>query len=83
VVWGRGAWGNRRLTRLLEVAWPVRVVAINLGVALLTFAPRGEGGWAGRAGWWLAGLGWGSFALLAATALAWRVVEEAGSARSD
>jgi nitrite reductase (NO-forming) len=78
VVWGRGAWGNRRLTRLLEVAWPVRVVALDLGVALLTFAPRGERSWAGRVGWWLAGLGSGSFVLLAAVALAWRVVEETG-----
>jgi nitrite reductase (NO-forming) len=78
VVWGRGAWGNRRLTRLLELAWPVRVAALNLGVALLTFAPHDTGGWAGRAGWWLAGLGAGSFVPLAGVALAWRVAGEAG-----
>jgi nitrite reductase (NO-forming) len=77
VVWGRGAGGNRRLTRLLEVAWPARVVALNLGVALLTFASHGEQGWAGRIGWWLAGLGSGSFVLLAGAALAWRVAQEA------
>jgi nitrite reductase (NO-forming) len=78
VVWGGGAWGNRRLTRLLEVAWPARVVALNLGVALLTSAPRGQAGWAGRIGWWLAGLGSGSFVLLGGAALAWRVAHEAG-----
>lgn len=78
VVWGGGAWGNRRLTRLLEVAWPARVVALNLGVALLTFGPHGAGGWAARVGWWLAGLGSGSFVLLAGAALAWRLVADAG-----
>lgn len=78
VVWGHGAWINRRLTRLLEVAWPARVVALNLGVALLTFVPHGERSWAGPIGWWLAGLGSGSFVLLACAALAWWVAEEAG-----
>jgi len=78
VVWGRGAWGNRRLTRLLEVAWPARVAALNLGVALLTFGPRVQGGWAARVGWWLAALGSGSFVLLAGAALAWRLVTDAG-----
>jgi nitrite reductase (NO-forming) len=81
VVWGRGAFGNRRLTRLLEVAWPVRVAALNLGVALVTFAPHDWGGWAGRVGWWLAGLGAGSFVPLAGAALAWRVAGEADPAR--
>jgi hypothetical protein len=60
------------------MVWPPRVAAINLGVALLvTGSP---GGWAARAGWWLAVLGLGAFVLLAAAVLAWRVVEDAGSA---
>jgi nitrite reductase (NO-forming) len=75
VVWGRGAYGNRRLTGVLEIGWQPRVVAINLGVLLLVAGP--SGGWAGRAGWWLAGLGLGAFVPLAAAALAWRVVEDA------
>ncbi len=82
VVWGRGAWGNRRLTRLFEVAWPVRLAALNLGVALRTFGPRE--GWEARASWWLVGLAVGSFVLLAGMALAWRVVangDPAGDAR--
>jgi nitrite reductase (NO-forming) len=72
-VWGRGAHGNRRLTAVLEVGWPVRVVAWNLGVLLLTIGP-GQG-WT-IAGRWLAGFGLGSFVLLATAALAWRVVED-------
>jgi nitrite reductase (NO-forming) len=75
VVWGRGPWGNRRLTRLLEAGWPARVAALNLGVALVSFGPRD--GWAVRVGWWLAGLGAGSFVLLAAIALAWWSVADA------
>jgi hypothetical protein len=35
-----------------------------------------SGGWVDRAGWWLAGLGLGTFVPLAAAALAWRVVED-------
>jgi nitrite reductase (NO-forming) len=78
VVWGRGAYGNRKLTGMLETAWPLRVAAVNLGVALLvTGSP---GGWAAHAGWWLAGLGLGAFVPLAAAVLAWRVVEDAGPA---
>jgi nitrite reductase (NO-forming) len=50
-VWGRGAQGNRTLTRALEVGWPARMVALNLGVALLAFGP--EWGWAVIAGRWL------------------------------
>jgi nitrite reductase (NO-forming) len=73
VVWGRGAYGNRRLTAVLEAGWRPRVAAINLGVALLVALP---GGWAGRAGWWLAGLGLGAFVPLAVAALAWRLVED-------
>jgi len=69
VVWGRGARGNRRLTRLLEVGWPARVVALNLGVALRTLAARD--GWLARTGWWLVGLSLGSFVLLALVALVW------------
>jgi nitrite reductase (NO-forming) len=74
VVWGRGAYGNRRLTEVLEAGWRPRVAAANLGVLLLVAGP--PGGWAGRAGWWLAGLGLGAFVPLAAVALAWRVVED-------
>jgi nitrite reductase (NO-forming) len=67
VVFGRGAFGNRRLTRILDLAWPLRVAAINLGVALLAAWPAGE--WVSTMGWWLAGLGLGSFVSLAAAAL--------------
>lgn len=74
VVWGRGAYGNRRLTAVLEAGWRPRVAAANLGVVLLVAGP--SGGWAGRAGWWLAGLGLGAFVPLAAAALGWRVVED-------
>jgi nitrite reductase (NO-forming) len=64
VVFGRGAWGNRRLTRILELAWPFRVAAVNLGVlALLAGLPP-------TVGWWLAGVGLGSFLPLAAAVLA-------------
>lgn len=66
-VWGRGAHGNRRMARIVEAAWPARVGAVNLGVALLAAGPAG--GWADRAGWWLAGLGLGAFVPLAAAAL--------------
>jgi nitrite reductase (NO-forming) len=76
VVWGRGAYGNRKLAAVLEAGWRLRVVAANLGVVLLVAAP--QGGWAGRAGWWLVGLGLGAFVPLAGAALAWRVVEDAG-----
>jgi len=64
VVFGRGAWGNRRLTALLELGWPLRVTAINLGVLALV------AGVAPALGWWLAGLGLGSFPPLAVAALA-------------
>jgi nitrite reductase (NO-forming) len=64
VVFGRGAWGNRRLGGILELGWPLRVAAVNLGVLLVT------AGWAAAAvGWWLAGLGLGSFVPLAVAAL--------------
>jgi len=74
VVWGRGAHGNRRLTAVLDAGWRPRVASANLGVLLLVAGPSGGG--AGRAGWWLAGLGLGAFVPLAAAALAWRVVED-------
>jgi nitrite reductase (NO-forming) len=61
-VWGRGAHGNRTLTRLLELGWPVRVAALNAGVALVAAGVA--------AGWWLIGPALGSFAVLAAVALA-------------
>jgi nitrite reductase (NO-forming) len=61
VVFGRGAAGNRRLTGILELGWPARVAAVNLGVLVLL---------AGSAvGWWLAGLGLASFVPLAVAAL--------------
>ena len=63
VVFGRGAYGNRRLARILDLGWPVRVAAVNLGVLLVT------AGWAATVGWWLAGLGLGSFVPLAVVAL--------------
>jgi nitrite reductase (NO-forming) len=78
VVFGRGAHGNRKLTGVLEAAWRLRVAAVNLGVVLLvTGSP---GGWAARAGWWLAVVGLGAFVPLAAAVLAWRLVENAGPA---
>jgi nitrite reductase (NO-forming) len=64
VVFGRGAWGNRRLTAILELGWPLRVAAVNLGVLGLVAGVRPA------AGWWLAGLGLGSFVPLAVVALA-------------
>jgi nitrite reductase (NO-forming) len=67
VVLGHGPQGNRRLTRLLELGWPVRVALLNLGVALRTFGP--DTGWTVRTGWWLVGLAAGSFVLLAIAAL--------------
>ena len=76
VIWGRGAYGNRKLAGILEAAWPMRVAAINLGVVLLLTGP--PGGWAARVGWWLAGVGLGAFLPLAAAVLAWRVVEDTG-----
>jgi nitrite reductase (NO-forming) len=68
VVFGRGAWGNRRLTAILELGWPLRVAAVNLGVLALVVAPAG--GAVAAAGWWLAGVGLGSFVPIAAVALA-------------
>jgi nitrite reductase (NO-forming) len=67
VVFGRGAWGNHRLTGILELVWPVRVAAVNLGVLVLVAAPAGGG--VSTIGWWLTGLGLGSFVPLAAAAL--------------
>jgi nitrite reductase (NO-forming) len=64
VVFGRGAWGNRRLTGILELGWPLRVAAVNLGVLALV------AGVLPAAGWWLAGLGLGGFVPLAVVALA-------------
>jgi nitrite reductase (NO-forming) len=64
VAFGRGAWGNRRLTAILELGWPLRVAAVNLGVlALVAGLPP-------AVGWWLAGLGLDSFPPLAVAALA-------------
>jgi nitrite reductase (NO-forming) len=63
VVFGRGAAGNRRLTGILERGWPARVAAVNLGVLVLV------AGWGAAVGWWLAGLGLGSFVPLAVAAL--------------
>jgi nitrite reductase (NO-forming) len=64
VAFGRGAWGNRRLTAILELGWPLRVAAVNLGVlALVAGLPP-------AVGWWLAGVGLGSFPPLAVAALA-------------
>jgi nitrite reductase (NO-forming) len=48
-VFGRGAYGNRRLSGILELAWPLRVTAVNLGVALLVTRPAGE--WPSTMGW--------------------------------
>ena len=62
MVFGRGAWGNRRLTAILELGWPLRVAAVNLGVVALVAERSGVG-------WWLAGLGLGSFLPLAVAAL--------------
>ena len=48
VVFGRGAWGNRRLGGILELGWPLRVAAVNLGVLVLREPAGGRrrgGGW--------------------------------------
>jgi hypothetical protein len=51
VVFGRGAYGNRKLTGVLEATWPLRVAAVNLGVVLLmpgrlaAGQPAPAGGW--------------------------------------
>jgi nitrite reductase (NO-forming) len=63
VVFGRGAFGNRRLTEILELAWPLRTTAVNLGVLVLV------AGLSPAVGWWAAGLGLGSFLPLAVAAL--------------
>ncbi|HEY8557256.1 MAG TPA: nitrite reductase, partial [Actinomycetes bacterium] len=76
-VWGRGAYGNRRLARIVEVGWQARVVAANLGVAVLAVAP--QGGAAGRAGGWLAGLGLAAFVPLAVAAVAWAPTDDDGT----
>ena len=68
VVFGRGAWGNRRLSAILELGWPLRVAAVNLGVLVLVAGPAD--GWSPAVGWWLAGLGLGSFVPLAFAAVA-------------
>jgi nitrite reductase (NO-forming) len=75
VVFGRGAYGNRRLTGILELAWPLRLAAVNLGVLALVAWPAS--GPVATAGWWLAGLGLGGFLPLAVAVLAWRLVEDA------
>jgi nitrite reductase (NO-forming) len=67
VVFGGGAFGNRRLTAVLELGWRPRVAAVNLGVLVLAAGPAG--GRVAAVGWWLAGLGLGSFLPLAAAAL--------------
>jgi nitrite reductase (NO-forming) len=74
-VWGRGAHGNRTLTRALEAAWVARVVALNLGVALLAVGP--QRGCTVAAGRWLVALALGWFVLLAGAVLARRVAEDA------
>jgi hypothetical protein len=61
---------------VLEATWPLRVAAVNLGVVPLVAGS--PGGWAARAGWWLAIVGFGAFVPLAAAVLAWRLVEDAG-----
>jgi hypothetical protein len=76
VVFGRGAWGNRRLAGMLELGRPLRVAVVNLGVLLVVVGP--PGGWAPTAGWWLAGLGLAMFLPLAAAALAWPTVNRLG-----
>jgi hypothetical protein len=53
--------------RAVALAWPLRVAVVNLEVALLVAWPAGQ--WVSTMGWWLAGLGLGSFIPLAATAL--------------
>ena len=40
VVFGRGAHGNRRLGRILDLGWPLRFAAVNTGVLLLVTGRR-------------------------------------------
>jgi nitrite reductase (NO-forming) len=76
-VWGRGAHGNRRLTRLLEAGWPLRVAGLNLGVAAITVGSAGSR--LTLAGQFLVALGLGSFVALAVIALVWRPTGQARS----
>jgi nitrite reductase (NO-forming) len=70
-VWGRGASGNRGLTRILELGWPVRVAGLNAGVGAVAAGPA-DGALA-AAGQLLIGVALGSFVVLAIAALAWRI----------
>ena len=67
MIFGRGAFGNRKLSGILDLAWPLRVAAVNLGVVRLAAWPAGA--WVSTMGWWLASLGLGSFVPVAAAAL--------------
>jgi nitrite reductase (NO-forming) len=67
VVFGRGAFGNRKLSGILDLAWPLRVAAVNLGWCCWPPGQPANGcpPWAG--GWPASGLG--SFVPVAAAAL--------------
>ena len=66
VVLGGGPEGNRRLTAVLDTAWPARTAALNSGALLLALP---LGGFADRAAWALVLAGGGSFVVLAASVL--------------
>jgi nitrite reductase (NO-forming) len=65
---GGGPAGNRRLTAILERGWRSRAVLGNAGVAALAALPGG--GWPRLAAWAAVLAGFGTFPLLAGTALA-------------
>jgi nitrite reductase (NO-forming) len=64
---GGGPAGNRRLTAILERGWRTRAVLGNAGVLALVAVPGG--GWPPIAAWAAVLAGFGTFPLLAATAL--------------
>lgn len=64
---GGGPAGNRRLTAILERGWRTRATLGNAGVLALITLP---GGWPRTAAWTAVLAGFGTFPVLAATALA-------------
>lgn len=61
---GGGPAGNKALARILELGWPARLAAANIGVLLVALPPPGLR----IAGWLLAALGAGGFVPLLAAA---------------
>ena len=70
----KARWDQGGRAKAAGAAWFAVAVAADLGVLLLVAGT--SRGWTHHAGWWLAGLGLGSFVPSAAAALTWRVVED-------